>query len=159
MSARDCSNRVPVRLFTLPHISAPFCTLKYSLNTQPTHGPRERRKALGLPYACPALMSHPPHSLLDMDDLSVETVDGVPVSFVREGCTWHVAIRPEIWFERTRWWETMTRMPRNAGVWIDVMVCQVQARIGHNPKSDLVTFELVLGTDRQTWTCRSMVAI
>lgn len=93
-----------------------------------------------------------------MDDLSVETVDGVPVSFVRNGTTWHVAIRPVVWFERTSWWETERRMPPGVGR-IDVMVCQVQARIGHNPRSDLVTFELVLGTDRQTWTCRSMVAI
>lgn len=89
----------------------------------------------------------------------MEAVDGVPVSFVRDGCTWHVAVRPVVWFERTSWWETERRMPPNAGVWIDVMVCQVQARLGRNPKSDLVTFELVLGTDRRTWTCRSMVTV
>lgn len=94
-----------------------------------------------------------------MDDLVVETVDGVPVSFVRDGGTWHVAVRPVVWFERTSWWETERRMPPGECVRIDVMVWQVQARIGHNPKSDLVTFELVLGTDRETWTCRSMVAI
>lgn len=104
-------------------------------------------------------MSDPPRTVPSMGDLSVETVDGVPVSFVRNGTTWHVAIRPVIWFERTSWWETERRMPPGECVRIDVMVWQVQARIGHNPRSDLVTFELVLGTDRQTWTCRSMVAI
>ena len=94
-----------------------------------------------------------------MDDLVVETVAAVPVSFVREGRAWNIAVEPVRWYERVSWWETEKRMPRGECIRIDVMVWQVQARIGHNPKSDLVTFELVLGTDRKTWTCRSMVTI
>lgn len=94
-----------------------------------------------------------------MEPISVETVSGVPVSFVRNGSTWHVGTEPLRWFERVSWWETETRMPKGESVRIDVVVWQVQARIGHNPRSELVTFELVLGTDRETWTVRSMVAV
>lgn len=70
-----------------------------------------------------------------------------------------MAVEPVRWYERVSWWETERRMPPGGCVRIDVVVWQVQARIGHNPKSDLVTFELVLGTDRETWTVRSKVAV
>lgn len=42
---------------------------------------------------------------------------------------------------------------------MDVMVWQVQARLGRNPKSALVTFELVRGQDREAWFIRSTEAI
>lgn len=42
---------------------------------------------------------------------------------------------------------------------MDVQVWQVQARICHNPRSPMVTFELVLGQDRASWTVRSMDAV
>lgn len=104
-------------------------------------------------------VSDPRRSVLGMENLVVETVSGTPVSFVRDGRTWHVAPDPVRWFERTSWWETEKRMPKGECVRIDVVVWQVQARIGHNPRSDLATFELVLGTDRQAWTVRSVAAV
>lgn len=95
-----------------------------------------------------------------MDEIAVTTTtEGVPLSFVRHGRTWHVWTEHVSWFERVRWWETQTRMPPGERVRIDVQVWQVQARIGHNPKSPLVTFHLVLGQDRRTWSMRSMNAI
>lgn len=103
-------------------------------------------------------MSHPARNVLRMSDLQVETVSGVPVSFVRDGRTWHVAVSVR-WFERVDWWKTSSRMPQGGPTRMDVVVWQVQARIGHNPKTPLVTFELVLGQDRETWVERSMVAI
>lgn len=95
-----------------------------------------------------------------MDEISVAiTADGVPLSFVRQGRTWRVGAEPLRWFERVSWWEIETRMPPGECVRMDVMVWQVQARIGHNPRSPLVTFHLVLGQDRRTWSVRDMCAI
>ncbi len=73
--------------------------------------------------------------------------------------TWHVGAEPLRWYERVAWWETATRAPKGGGLRIDVEVWRVQARIGRNERSPLVTFELVLGQDRETWTCRSMSAV
>lgn len=86
-----------------------------------------------------------------MDEIEVTTSAGVPVAFLWAGRTWNVGAEPVVWFERVRWWETETRMPPGERVLIDVQVWQVQARIGHNPRSPLVTFHLVLGQDRHTW--------
>ena len=102
-------------------------------------------------------MSAPQRSLLPVDNLEVTTAAGVPVSFVRDGRTWRIA-DPVHWFERIPWWESSQRMERGTGR-MDVVVWQVQARIGHNPRTPLVTFELVLGQDRESWTCRSMEAV
>lgn len=89
------------------------------------------------------------------EKVEVDTRDGVPVAFIKGGRTWWVGVEPVYWFERVSWWENARRIPDL----IDVKVWQVQARIGHNPRTPLVTFELVLGQDRATWTVRSMVAI
>ncbi|MDJ0318868.1 hypothetical protein [Arthrobacter antibioticus] len=95
-----------------------------------------------------------------MDEISVATTaHGLPVSFLLDGRTWHVGADPVRWFERVSWWETAARMPKGECVRMDVMVWQVQARIGHNSRSPLVTFHLVLGQDRRTWSVRSMDAI
>ena len=104
-------------------------------------------------------VSAPPRTVLSMESMEVETVAGAPASFVRDGRTWHVGAVPVRWYERVAWWETSARMPRGGDLRIDVEVWQVQARIGHNPRSPLVTFELVLGQDRETWSERSMVAV
>lgn len=94
-----------------------------------------------------------------MESVEVVTVHGAPASFVRDGRTWHVGADPVRWFERVSWWVTAERMQRGEMSRVDVVVWQVQARIGHNPRSPLVTFELVLGQDRVTWSERSMVAV
>lgn len=102
-------------------------------------------------------MSVPARTVVPMDRIDVDLMDGAPVAFVHDGRLWHVH-ESQRWFERVPWWETSRRMPKGTGR-VDVMVWQVQARIGHNPRTPLVTFELVLGQDRVTWTCRSMVAV
>lgn len=89
----------------------------------------------------------------------VATPAGMPVSFVRQGRTWVVGAEPMRWYERVAWWETTQRMPRGQHVRIDSEVWQVQARIGHNPRMPLVSFELVCGQDRTTWSIRSMEAV
>lgn len=98
-------------------------------------------------------------SVVGMDSVEVNTATtGVPVSFVRDGRTWHVAAEPVRWFERLDWWKTAQRMERGTGR-MDVEVWQVQARIGRNPRSPLVTFTLVRAQDRQSWSVRSMETI
>ena len=95
-----------------------------------------------------------------MGNVDVSTTQaGVPISFVRQGHTWRVVIEPLRWYERVPWWETTQRMPRGQHSRIDVEVWQVQARIGHNSRTPLVTFELMRGQDRTTWSLRSMEAI
>ncbi|MCZ2403539.1 hypothetical protein IV498_10190 [Paenarthrobacter sp. Z7-10] len=51
------------------------------------------------------------------------------------------------------------RWPRGQGTRIDIEVWRVQARIGHTPRTPLVTFELVRGQDREIWSIRSMETI
>ena len=105
-------------------------------------------------------MSAVARSVVAMDCIEVSaTAAGVPVSFVRDGRTWHVGAEPVRWFERVDWWNTTKRMPRGQMARVDVEVWQVQARIGHNARSPLVTFELVLGQDRETWSIRSMETV
>lgn len=85
--------------------------------------------------------------------------DGIPISLVHEGRTWRVAADPVRWFERISWWETVARMPRDQGSRIDVEVWQLQARLGRNTRSPLVTFVLVHDQNTGEWTMRSMSAV
>lgn len=94
-----------------------------------------------------------------MEIVEVSAANGVPVSFVREGRTWLVGAVPVRWFERVDWWKTAQRLARDQKYHMDIEVWQVQARIGRNPRSPLVTFELVHGQDRETWSIRSMETI
>lgn len=94
-----------------------------------------------------------------MKNVEVELRAGAPVSFIRADRTWHVGTEPVRWYERQPWWETARRAPKGGDLRIDVEVWQVQARIGRNPRTPLVTFELVLGQDRASWTVRSMAAV
>ena len=82
--------------------------------------------------------------------------DGVPLSFEIEGRTWRVAADPVRWFERLRWWEEMPRMPRGQGEMIDVLVWQLQARLGRNSTSPLVTFVLQQNRTTGEWAVRSV---
>lgn len=100
----------------------------------------------------------PSRSVLGVENLEVALAAGAPITFVQHGRTWHVGADPDRWFERLPWWKTSQRMERGTGR-VDVEVWQVPARIGRDPRTPLVTFELVLGQDRETWTERSMGAV
>ena len=104
-------------------------------------------------------LSGPARIVLVMESVEVVKATGAPVSFVRDGRTWHVGAVPIRWFERVAWWETAQRAPKDGMLRIDVEVWMVQARIGRNPRTPLVTFELVLGQDRTAWTIRTMNAV
>lgn len=100
----------------------------------------------------------PARSVLGVENLEVNLSAGAPIAFVRDGRTWHVGTDPVRWYERLPWWQTSQRMERGTGR-VDIEVWQVQARIGRNPRTPLVTFELVRGQDRVSWSCRSMDAV
>lgn len=105
-------------------------------------------------------MSVAARSVVDMEEIAVTTTPAAePLSFVRDGRTWPVGPAPVRWFGRVSWWDRAQRMPLGQHARIDNEVCRVQARIGTNPRTPLVTFELVRGQDRETWSIRSKDAI
>lgn len=112
----------------------------------PQPSPREHKKersarpGAGPSRALVRTLSVPIRCVHCMDSVEVEPVDGAPVSFVRDGRTWHVGAVPVRWYERLPWWETARRAPKGGDLRIDVVVWQVQARIGRNHRSPLVTF-------------------
>ncbi|WP_243399808.1 hypothetical protein [Arthrobacter glacialis] len=81
---------------------------------------------------------------------------GVPVVVRRNGHEWVIGAEPVRWFERTQWWKYSLRMPKGQGR-VDVQVWQVQARLGRNPRSDLVTMELERESGDGAWWVRQGV--
>ncbi|WP_404291095.1 hypothetical protein [Glutamicibacter arilaitensis] len=62
---------------------------------------------------------------------------------------------PTKWFERTRWWEDTTfRIPKNTDVQIDYVVWRVQVRLGHNPRCELITWDLIENPQTEIWAVR-----
>ena len=100
----------------------------------------------------------PARSVLGVENLEVTLSAGAPISFERDGRTWHVGADPVRWYERLPWWQTSRRMERGTGR-VDVEVWRMQARIGSNPRTPLVTFELVRGQNRVSRSTRSMEAV
>lgn len=80
--------------------------------------------------------------------------EGVPAELEIGGHSWHVAEEPMRWFERTKWWERQSRMPRGQGL-IDVEVWRVQARIARNPMSELATLDLERDQYGGGWSLRT----
>ncbi|MEO6530884.1 MAG: hypothetical protein ABI563_12785 [Specibacter sp.] len=90
-----------------------------------------------------------------LEHVVVRSTDaGVPLSVQRNGREWVVGAEPVRWFERTSWWQHAARMPKGQGR-VDVQVWLVQARLGRNPRSDLVTMELECDSDGGAWRVRT----
>lgn len=88
------------------------------------------------------------------EEVLVETTgDGVPVTVRRNGRVWTVGAEPLRWYERTPWWNQVRRMPKGQGR-VDVQVWRVQARLGHNQRSELVTMHLERDHQGGTWRMR-----
>ncbi|ALV45675.1 hypothetical protein SAMN04489740_0558 [Arthrobacter alpinus] len=83
---------------------------------------------------------------------------GVPLAITRNGRVWFVGAEPIRWFERTAWWKHQRRMPKGQGR-VDVQVWRIQARLGHNPRSELVTMELECDSDGGAWRMRGPIAL
>ncbi|VXB17236.1 conserved hypothetical protein [Arthrobacter sp. 9V] len=89
-----------------------------------------------------------------MEQVYIPTVDpGAPAVIVRGGREWRLVVEPVRWFERVAWWEQSRRMPRGQGR-VDIEVRQVQVRLGNNPASGIVTWELVRDGSGGGWWIR-----
>ena len=107
-------------------------------------------------------MSDPFRSVQGMnpgnEEVSVKTdPSGMPLSVHRSGRTWVVGAEPLRWYERTTWWRDAQRMPKGQGR-MDVQVWRVQARLGRNERSELVTMDLERAGDGGPWRLREGVA-
>jgi hypothetical protein len=92
-----------------------------------------------------------------MENLTVSlSPGGVPIAFTVAGDSWRVTEEPVRWYERTAWWETESRMPREHGR-IDVEVWQLQANndVAGSATSS-VTFVLVRNQNTGEWHLRSI---
>lgn len=86
------------------------------------------------------------------------TAAGAPWKVKRNGRVWQVAVQPSCHFERVRWWEDLTfKVKRGAADRIDFVVWRVQVRLGSNPRSDLVTWDLVEHPRDDSWSVREVV--
>lgn len=103
-------------------------------------------------------MSDPVRNVRGMTVLETEimvqtTTAGVPTSVHCNGRLWRVAAEPVRWYERRPWWNQVQRMPKGQGR-VDVQVWRVQARLGHNERSELVTMELERDHQGGQWRMR-----
>lgn len=90
-----------------------------------------------------------------VENILVEVgADGAPVVLKVGGHRWLVADGCLRWYERVNWWESVRRVQRGSGVKVDIEVWRVQARIGRNPRSALVTFDLVFDDLGGGWLLR-----
>ncbi|MDJ0316144.1 MULTISPECIES: hypothetical protein [Arthrobacter] len=81
------------------------------------------------------------------------TAAGVPAAVHRDGRVWLVGAEPVRWYERVEWWKHAQRMPKGQGR-VDVQVWRLQARLGRNLRSELVTMELERDADGAPWRVR-----
>lgn len=86
------------------------------------------------------------------------TPAGAPWKVRRNGRVWQVVVEPTRHFERVQWWEDLTfKIKKGAADRIDFAVWRVQVRLGSNPRSDLVTWDLVEHPRSSTWSVRDLV--
>lgn len=95
-----------------------------------------------------------------MSDEFVEvrfTAACVPWKIRRGGRVWQVAVEPSRHFERVNWWEDHSfKIKKGAADPIDFAVWRVQVRLGSNPRSDLLTWDLVEHPRDGSWTVRDV---
>lgn len=86
------------------------------------------------------------------------TAAGVPWKIRRGGRVWQVVVEPTCHFERVKWWEDSSfNIKKGCADRIDYAVWRVQVRLGSNPRSDLVTWDLVEHPRSSTWSLRDVV--
>ena len=85
------------------------------------------------------------------------TAAGVPWKIRRGGRVWQVVVEPSRHFERVNWWEDHSfKIKKGAADPIDFAVWRVQVRLGANPRSDLLTWDLVEHPRDGSWTVRDV---
>ncbi len=108
-------------------------------------------------------MSDPAGSVHAMNfslaEVAVQTSpEGVPLTVHRNGREWIVGAEPVRWYERLEWWKQSQRMPKGHGR-VDVQVWRIQARLGRNMRSDLVTMELECDAKEGRWLMREPLSV
>jgi len=95
-----------------------------------------------------------------MSDEFVEvrfTAAGVPWKIRRGGRVWQVVVEPSRHFGRVNWWEDHSfKIKKGAADPIDFAVWRVQVRLGANPRSDLLTWDLVEYPRDGSWAVRDV---
>ncbi|MDO5754592.1 hypothetical protein [Arthrobacter sp.] len=92
-------------------------------------------------------------------EVAVQTnTEGVPLTVHRNGREWIVGAEPLRWYERRQWWKQAQRMPRGHGR-VDVQVWRIQARLGRNMRSELVTMELECDAAEGRWLMREPLSM
>lgn len=85
------------------------------------------------------------------------TAAGAPLKIRRNGRVWQVAVEPTHHFERVNWWEDLTfKVRKGAADRIDYAVWLVQVRLGANPRSDILVWELVEHPRTNSWSVREV---
>lgn len=85
------------------------------------------------------------------------TAAGAPWKIRRNGRVWQVAVEPTRHFERVQWWEDLTfKIKKGAADRIDYVVWRVQVRLGANPRSDILTWDLVEHPRIESWSVRDV---
>lgn len=85
------------------------------------------------------------------------TAAGVPWKIRRGGRVWQVVVEPTHHYERVKWWELSGfSIKKGMADRIDYAVWRVQVRLGANPRSDIVTWELVEHPRAESWSIRDV---
>lgn len=86
------------------------------------------------------------------------TPTGAPWKVRHNGRVWQVVVEPTCHFERVKRWEDASfNIKKGCADRIDYAVWRVQVRLGANPRSDLVTWDLVEHPRSSTWSLRDVV--
>lgn len=87
------------------------------------------------------------------------TPAGAPWKIRRHGHVWQVVVEPTCHFERVKWWEDLTfKIRKGDADRIDYAVWLVQVRLGANPRSDILTWELVEHPRIGAWSVREVAS-
>lgn len=94
------------------------------------------------------------HEIVDV----LFTAAGEPWKVKRAGRVWQVAVEPTRHFERVLWWrDTAFSVRKGQADRIDYVVWRVQVRLGANPRSDLLTWDLMERPQHSTWSVLDVV--
>lgn len=88
------------------------------------------------------------------------TAAGEPWKIKRNGRVWQVVVRPSCHFERVKWWEIPNfNIKKGRADRIDYAVWRVQVRLGSNPRSDVLTWELMEHPRMGSWSVREVAEV
>lgn len=87
------------------------------------------------------------------ETVQVRLATGVPLRFRGADRVYHLGAHPVRWSERPGWNE-QARTNRGHGLGVELLVWRVRARLGGNPRAEVLTFELSHAADTAAWRVR-----